>query len=123
MFGRDVVVNLSWTPALGGRFSKIHVFYRSPDDAQRFEFEGTGYYRADSDSHFTGTWFDSQGHIHPLMADLHDVTLTTSWGTASTELGQSVYRLLENSHLEVIDSVKNENGKWQEFSTAVVSRK
>ena len=123
MFGREVFVGLSWTPTLGGRFSNIHLFYRSLDDDQQFEFEGTGYYRADSDSHFTGTWLDSQGHIHPLTADLQDEALTASWGTVSTELGQSVYRLLENGHLEVIDSVKNENGEWQGFSRAVLSRK
>lgn len=123
MIGREVAVSLSWTPALGGRFSNIHLFYRSPDDDQRFEFEGTGYYRADSDSHFTGTWLDSQGHIHPLTADLQDEALTTLWGTVSTELGQSVYRLLENGHLEVIDAVRNENGEWQEFGRAVLSRK
>ena len=123
MFGREVVVSLSWTPALSGSFSNIHLLYRSPDDDQRFEFEGNGYYRADSDSRFTGTWIDNQGNIHPLMADLQHETLTTSWGTVSTELGQSVYRLLENGHLEVIDSVKNENGEWQEFGRALLSRK
>ena len=122
-FGREVVVSLSWTPALNGSFSKIQLHYRSRDDDQRFEFEGVGYYRADSDSRFAGTWIDSQGNIHPLMADLQNETLTSSWGTVSTELGQSVYRLLENGHSEVIDSVKNENGEWQDFGRAVLSRK
>jgi len=123
MFGREVSVSLSWTPALSGRFSRIHLFYRSHDDDQRFEFEGIGYYRADDEPGFAGTWLDSQGNIHPLMAQLQDETLTTSWGTAATELGQSVYRLLENGHLEVIDSVRNKNGDWQEFGRSVLNRK
>ncbi len=123
MFGHEIVASLSWTPALSGSFSKIHLHYRSRDDDQQFEFEGIGYYRADSGSRFAGTWIDSQGNIHPLMADLQNETLTTSWGTVSTELGQSVYRLLENGHLEVIDSVNDENGEWQEFGRAVLSRK
>ncbi len=123
MFGRETIVSLSWAPALGDSFSRLHLHYRSRDDDQQFEFEGIGYYRADNESGFAGTWLDSQGNIHPLMADLQDETLTTSWGTESTELGQSVYRLLENGHLEVIDSVKNENGEWQDFGRAVLSRK
>lgn len=120
MFERETAVNLSWAPTLDGKFTRISVVYQSRDDNQPFRFEGVGYYRADGTG-FSGTWFDSQGNMHPLTARLQDETLTTSWGSASTELGQSVYRLLENGSLEVIDSVQNEAGDWREFARVVLN--
>lgn len=37
------------------------------------------------------------------------------WGAPGQEQGKSVYRLLADGKLEVVDSVRQPDGNWREF--------
>ena len=43
-------------------------------------------------------------------------TLTALWGTAETEQGKSVYRLIAESKIEVVDSVQQRDGTWKSLA-------
>lgn len=47
---------------------------------------------------------------------------TVGRGGAGQENGKSVYSLLSDGKLEVVDSVKQKDGSWKEFGRFVVSR-
>ena len=52
----------------------------------------------------------------PIKAQADGDALVALWGSADQEQGKSVYRLLEPAKMEVIDSVRQKDGTWREFS-------
>ena len=116
-------IRFTWKPAFGGQYTVLQLHNRmTGEDGQEFVFEGIGYYLAAEEQTLTGVWIDSQGNILPLQATLEGQTLTAMWGTQETKLGRSVYRLLPDGKLEAVNSISDENGEWQEFGRAVLSR-
>jgi hypothetical protein len=96
MFGRASEAMLEIRPALGGRFMEFS--YRAG------RFEGRAFYRPVADGRWQATWFDNRGISFPIAAVLAGQMLTSDWGSAETERGRTVYRLLPDGRLEVIDS-------------------
>ncbi|HSD68586.1 MAG TPA: hypothetical protein VLB07_03485 [Woeseiaceae bacterium] len=119
-------VRFTWGPALGGRFTTLHIHNRmTGEDGREYLFEGAGYYQQsaepDSDT-LTGVWVDSQGDILSLRATLDDRTLIAHWGIEGTKQGRSEYRLLPDGTLEAVDSIRTDSGEWREFGRARLAR-
>jgi hypothetical protein len=96
MFGQASEAVLEVRPALGGRF--LEFSYRAG------RFEGRAFYRPVEDGRWQATWLDNRGITFPIAASLSGQTLTSDWGSAETERGRTLYRLLPDGRLEVTDS-------------------
>ena len=115
---REAHVELTVTPALGGRLVRLQWANHGGRDG-REAFEGLALYDERPDGTATATWWDSQGARHAVTATVSGRALTALWG----DRGQTVYRLLETGELEVVDSVKKADGSWAEFGRTTLRRK
>ena len=109
MFGRPSEAGLEIRPALGGRF--LELSYRAG------QFEGRAFYRPAGEGRWQATWFDNRGISFPIEAVLGERLLTADWGSAETERGRTVYRLLPDGRLEVTDTAGG-----RDFARHVLSR-
>lgn len=117
MFGRPSEARLTVLPALDGRF--LELSWRLPN------FEGRAFYRHDGEGRWHATWFDSRGISFPIQAitayppaaDPMDRTFTANWGSADTERGRTIYRLLPDGRLQVTDQAGG-----RDFANHVLSR-
>ncbi len=115
-------VRMEWAAALDGQFVRL-TFQSLIGAAPRSQrFEGHAYYQGTTSARFVATWFDSSGTVRPIAATSTADELAAAWGTADTELGETVYRLLSNDRMEVVDRVKGKDGAWREFGRSVLSR-
>ncbi len=95
MFGRASTARLEFRPALGSSF--LELSWRASG------FEGRAFYRPLGEGRWQATWFDNRGISFPIEATLASQTLTANWGSAGTERGRTIYRLLPDGRLEVTD--------------------
>ena len=109
MFGRPSEARLEVHPALGGRF--VELSYRASG------FEGRAFYRRLGEGRWQATWFDNRGISFPIAAREDGRVLTADWGSAGTERGRTVYRLLSDGRLEVTDTAGG-----RDFASHVLSR-
>jgi hypothetical protein len=109
MFGRPSEARLEIRPALGGRF--LELSYRASG------FEGRAFYRPVGEGHWTAVWFDNRGIVFPIAAMAGERLLTAEWGSAETERGRTLYRLLPDGRLEVAD-----HAGGRVFATHVLTR-
>lgn len=110
MFGRPSEARLEIRPALGGRF--LELSYRASG------FEGRAFYRPGGDNRWAATWFDNRGTTFPIEAVAGERLLTANWGSAATEQGRTVYRLLPDGRLEVVDTAGG-----RDFATHILTRR
>jgi hypothetical protein len=80
-------------------------------------FEGRAFYRPVADGRWQATWFDNRGVSFPIQAVLAGRVLTSEWGSAETERGRTIYRLLPDGRLEVTDTAGG-----RDFARHVLSR-
>lgn len=119
-FGQPATQQLKWERALDGKFLTLKLRVEA---AGKMLFEGHAYYRQTTAGKYEARWFDSQGHIYPITAQLEADTLTAFWGEPSKEEGKSTYRwLAADKQLEVVDAVRNKDGSWREFGRFVLKR-
>jgi hypothetical protein len=87
----------------------------------RLLFEGSAVYEIAGDGAVTGTWWDSQGAKHAIVATLgaDGSSLSSDWGPA----GRSVYTVAADGSLEVVDSIRRPTGEWVEFGRTKLRRK
>lgn len=116
-------IEMAWTPTLDGRFMKLTFVNHMGRAEPRQRFEGHAYYRTAGDDRYRGTWFDSSGAVRPIDARWQADALVSTWGTPDTEEGETTYRLLDASTMEIVDRVKGKNGGWREFGRSTVSRR
>lgn len=120
-FGMPSVVTMIWDQTLQNRFSRITYRIDMRNEQQRIvTFEGKGFYKQQKDGSYSGTWFDSNGEIHPIVATLDSNTLTSIWGTKETKLGKTMYRLTNKHTVEIVDWIMKKDGTWKEFNRASV---
>ena len=108
---------LTWTWELSGQFSRL-VF---TNEMPKTTFEGHAYYRPSSGG-YRGMWFDNAGMFRPLDARRDGGALVARWGTADTEEGETTYRLISDSEMEIVDRVKSKDGTWREFGRSRVRK-
>ncbi len=110
--GKPATGKASWTRVLIGRFVRLE--YRvTPEGAPSPAFEGDAYYSEGPDG-VKGTWFDSQGSVHPLEIRVEPAALVASWPAAEPR-GRTTYRLLEDGSLEIFDEIRGKDGGFREF--------
>lgn len=113
-------IEMGWAWTLDGQFLRL-TFVNDMGASRRFE--GHAYYRALGEGRYRGTWFDSSGAIRPIDARWEGDALVSRWGTPDTEEGETTYRLVDASTMEVVDRVKGKTGDWREFGRTRVTRR
>ncbi len=112
--GAATEARLDVRPALAGRFVELS-FVSSG-------FEGRAFYRRVDGARWRGEWFDIRG-VHFGIDAVEGVrTLTADWGSDATERGRTVYRLLEDGRLELVDRVTGRDGTSREFARHLLRR-
>lgn len=120
--GMPATLRMTWDWVLGEKFLRLSLKNEMRgEDGQVRLFEGHAYYQP-SEGKCEGTWFDSRGISFPIKCSVAGQALTAIWGSPGTEQGKSVYSLLGDGKLEVVDSVKQADGSWKEFGRFVVNR-
>lgn len=118
--GLDSKVTMIWEPALGGQFVRLTFHNEMKDKNGKVQmFEGSAYYRPAGGEKFLGYWFDSGGEMHPIDAVFQENALRSTWGTRETKYGRTIYQLVENTKMEVTDSIMLKDGSWREFGRSV----
>jgi hypothetical protein len=49
--------------------------------------------------------------------------LVSAWGTPDTEMGETTYRLVGDTRLEVTDRVRERDGSWRTFGQSVLMKR
>jgi hypothetical protein len=110
-------ISLTWTWELSRQFSRL-VFR---NEMPKATFEGHAYYRPVA-GRYRGMWFDNAGMFRPLDAARDGDALVSKWGTPDTEEGETTYRLISDTEMEIVDRVKSKDGTWREFGRSRVRR-
>ena len=114
---------MRWESVLDGKFRRLTFRNEmTAPDGTRSVFEGHAYYWASAKGTYRGTWFDSRGAVFPIQGKADQDVLESQWGTPQTEMGRTVYRLVDGKTLEVIDSVRGPGGAWEEFGRMTFTR-
>lgn len=122
-FGMEAKFHMKWAWVLQNRFIQLsYKIEMRGKDGQPQIFEGTAFYKPAANGKYEGTWFDSQRSIHPIAATADSSALTSFWGKPETEQGKSIYRLLDENRIEVVDAVRAKDGSWREFSRNTFGR-
>ena len=111
-------ISIIWTWELNRQFLRLSFKNEMP----KATFEGHAYYRPVADGQYRGMWFDNAGMFRPLDAKRDGDALVSKWGTPETEEGETTYRLLSDSEMEIVDRVKSKDGTWREFGRSRVRR-
>jgi hypothetical protein len=85
-------------------------------------FEGRAAYRPAGDGRWRADWSDNRGVAFPIAAVAAERTLAADWGSAETERGRTVYRLLSDGRLELVDTVVTAGGGMREFARHTLVR-
>lgn len=123
-FGGAALMQIKWEWVLNNKFLRLSMRNEisAPNGAKQF-FEGQAYYREAGVDKYMAHWFDSRGTTFPIRAQLDGNTLVAWWGSPETEEGKSTYQLIDNSTMEVVDSVKQKDGTFREFGRVTLKRK
>ena len=86
-FGKPSRVTMRWEAALDGKFARVdYRIVTKTDDGKDQVFDGVGFYRPREGGTYDGTWFDSQGAMHPLKAMFTGATLDNLLGREGQDL-------------------------------------
>jgi hypothetical protein len=120
---RPSKIAMTWAPHAGGRFIRVSWRNVMSGGERDVVFEGEGTYRAapDSTGLHRGTWFDSQGALHPLAGIARGDSLVTEWGTAGATQGRTTYRLTGPDAMTVRDELRRGDA-WVPFGTSAFVR-
>ena len=123
-FGKPSRVTMRWEGVLGAKFARIdYAIVTKSADGKDQVFEGAGFYRPLEGGAYDGTWFDSQGAMHPLKAKSTGAMLTTYWGVKGKTYGRTVYKLVDrDDQVEVVDAIQDKKGAWKEFSRNTLTK-
>jgi hypothetical protein len=122
LMGADAEFKMTWERVLQGKFVRLTFQnkMRGSDGVDRV-LNAQAFYKPEASGQFSGTWFDSRGMVLPLKANAEGDTLTTHWGSADTEQGRTIYRLVDQNKFEVEDFVLR-GGEWRRFGSAAYQR-
>lgn len=120
-FGGPARVDMRWETVLDGKFARIDYSIRPKDDTKA-PFAGVGYYRPAGDGAFDGSWFDSQGAMHPLKATFDGARIETYWGDPDGTYWRTTYTLLGGEDaVEIVDEIRRD-GVFREFARNTLTR-
>ena len=118
VLSQQATISMTWSWELDGQFLKLTFKNEIPKKL----FEGQAYYRPTAEGVYRGMWFDNSGMSRPLQAKRDGDALVSKWGTPQTEEGETTYRLMSDTRLDIIDRVKSKDGTWREFGRSSVTR-
>jgi hypothetical protein len=119
--GRQSKASLEAAIVLGSRY--VELSYRADLGIRHMGiFEGRAFYWPLDDGGWKAHWFDSWGNKLPVTAAVEGTTLTADWGTAGTEKGRTIYRLIPDGRLEIVDYQLDEDGSRREFARQTLRR-
>lgn len=122
-FGGAALMRLKWEWVLNNKFLRLTLRNEiSAPDGTKQIFEGQAYYRSAGVDKYQAHWFDSRGTTFPIRAILEGNTMTAWWGSPETEEGKSTYKLIDDVTMEVVDSVKQQDGAFREFARVTLKR-
>lgn len=122
-FGMAARLRIKWEWVLENKFLRLSLRNEmNAADGQKQIFEGQAYYRSAGGDKYEAHWFDSRGITFPIKAQLEGDSLVAWWGSPETEKGKSIYRLVDDGTLEVVDSVEQEDGTMREFGRVILKR-
>lgn len=121
--GKTSTVTMTWEEVLGSKYHRIQYRFTIPGEgAGEQAFEGHGYYRKVDNASYEGTWFDSQGALHPLKGETRMDSFVAHWGTKGTVEGKTVYLVKNRQTVMVVDSILARNGQWRQFAKSILER-
>ena len=122
-FGMAARLQIKWEWVLQKKFLRLMLKNEmTTANGQPQLFEGQAYYQAVGNDKFEAHWFDSRGVSFPIKAHLEGDALIAFWGSPDKEEGKSIYRLVDDATLEVVDTVKQKEGTYREFGRATLKR-
>ena len=121
-FGMAAKQEIKWEWVLQKKFLRLTIKNEMTRNGQPQLFEGQAYYQATGADKFEAHWFDSRGVKFPIKAQLEGDALVALWGSPDKEEGKSIYRLVDDSTLEVVDSVKQKDGTYREFGRVTLKK-
>lgn len=120
--GMSSRLQIKWEWVLESKFLRLSLRNEMSTRSDQTQiFEGQALYRATGTNKYEAHWFDSRGLTFPIKASVGNDTLVALW-TETSEEGRSSYRLIDARTMEVIDSVKQKDGTWREFSKVIMKR-
>lgn len=121
-FGQSAKSTMTWSKALGGKFTQINYEIQMTSDAgQTSSFTGLGYYRHQEGGSFKAFWADNTGDLHPILAKEDGNALVSIWGVEGSKLGRTRYELNDDGTLTVTDWIKS-NNEWKQFNSNTFTR-
>lgn len=122
VLNQDSAIEMEWAWTLDGQFLEL-TFRNEMRGSRPGRFEGRAFYRALGSGKYRGFWIDNSGAIRPIDARTEGDALIASWGTPETEEGETTYRFVTATRLEVIDRVRQRDGAWRTFGQSVLMKR
>jgi hypothetical protein len=120
--GRPSKASLDVAIVVGSQY--VELAYRADLGVEGLRnFEGRAFYWPLRDGGWKGHWFDSFGNKLPISASVEGTSLVADWGIVGTEQGRTVYRLLPDGRLEIVDYQLGEDGTRREFARQTLRRR
>lgn len=111
---------MNWSKTLDNQFLRLDFQNQMNTKKGKVIFSATAFYKVKSDSTILGTWFDSQGNMYTLTGEVSNNKLIVNWGTSERQVGKTVYMMMDNGTIEVVD-FSIQNGKEVQFGEAIYS--
>ena len=122
LFESEASFSMKWEWVLEKQFVRLTFQNKMPGpEGKNRILKAQAFYKPKEPGQFEGTWFDSRGMVLPLQGSTEDGVLTILWGTPESEQGRTVYRLLDESQIEVEDFVFKDS-QWHQFGHATYKR-
>lgn len=115
-------IEMEWAWTLDRQFLEL-TFRNQMSGSRPARFDGRAFYRATSPGVYKGFWIDNSGAIRPIEARADGEALVSSWGTPDTEMGETTYKLVSPTRLEVTDRVRQRDGAWRTFGQSVLMKR
>lgn len=112
LFGSAAKFQLRFSRELGDKFLHLDFQNEYTMNNKSYSMQARGYYSLAGDS-LKGYWFDSRGVQLPVVVARESKTLTSFWGSPSTERGKTIYALQTDGTLLVTDFVMRNNAYVQ----------
>jgi hypothetical protein len=120
VYGMDARLQMKWEWILGNQFARVTFRNEMTNQSGGTQvFEAHAYYKPVGKGYYQGSWFDSQGDVHPIKADVEGETLSVLWGISVAKCGHTAYHFLDGGKVEVIDSIRLKNDGWKEISRSI----
>ncbi len=116
LFGSPATFQLNFSFELEDNFLQLKFRNEYATQTGPQGMDAMAMYKIQSDSSLTGKWFDSRGMILDLTSTLKTDLLTTLWKN-DEEQGRTVYQIISQNQLSVMDYVFR-NNDWVLFGEA-----